>query len=179
MFLEFSTEISQDTHSNGPEYTKLHCKNQWCDRLKLSCQKILLCEDSNIHIKWNIRGNNWAYSTYSLTTCSSLFSDCKHSYWKGRGKERRRNSSLSIWPFCHCSFQIEALGAEDIHYMLVFKGAMYKKALLDYLQNYCFAANSLQQIVIAKGFNEHVLSVIKFEDSSAKFGSIKMLIKKG
>lgn len=57
--------------------------------------------------------------------------------------------------------------------MLVFSEAMYKKALLDYLQNYCFAANSLRQIVIAKGFNEQVLSVIKFEDSSVKFGSIK------
>lgn len=63
--------------------------------------------------------------------------------------------------------------------MQVFNGAMYKKAFLDYLQNYCFAANSLQQIVIAKGFNEHVLSVIKFEGSSVKFGSIKMLIRKG
>lgn len=74
---------------------------------------------------------------------------------------------------------MEALGAEHIPYMLVFNGAMYKKAPLDYMQNYCFAANSLQQIVIAKGFNEHVLSVIKFEDSSVKFGSIKMLIRKG
>lgn len=130
-------------------------------------------------MKYNIRENNWAYSTYPLTTCSLLFSDCTHSYWKGKGKERRRNGSLSIWLFRHCSFQIEALGAEHVRYVLVFNGAMYKKALLDYLQNYCFAANSLQQIVIAKGFNEHVLSVRKFEDRSVKLRSIKMLIKKG
>lgn len=71
------------------------------------------------------------------------------------------------------------LGTEHVHYVLVFNGVTYKKALLDHLQNYCFATNSLQQIVIAKGFNEHGLSVIKFEDSSVKLRSIKSLIRKG
>lgn len=153
MFPEFSTETSQDTHKiqdNGPGYTKLHCKNQWCDRLKLSCQKISLCEDSDIHIKWNIRGNNCLILLTHLLHALYYFLAANTAI--GRGGERRRNASLSIWLFCHCSFQIEALGGEHICYMVVFKGAMYKKALLDYLQNYCFAANSLQQIVIAKGF---------------------------
>lgn len=44
---------------------------------------------------------------------------------------------------------------------------------------YRFAVHSLQQIVIAKGFNEQVLSVIKFKDGSVKLRGIKMLVRKG
>lgn len=70
------------------------------------------------------------------------------------------------------------LGTDRVHWMLVSNGVPHKIALLDHLQNYCFAVNSLQQIAVAKGFNEHVLSVIKFEDRTVKLRSIKMLIRK-
>lgn len=71
------------------------------------------------------------------------------------------------------------LRTEHVHYVLFFSRATYKKALLDHLKNYRFAVHSLQQIVIAKGFNEQVLSVIKFKDGSVKLRGIKMLVRKG
>lgn len=75
---------------------------------------------------------------------------------------------MAGYPYDYFVILVFKLRTEHVRLMLVFSGVPHKKALLDHRQNYCFAVNSLQQIAIAKGFNEHVLSVIKFEDSSVK-----------
>lgn len=93
----------------------------------------------------------------------------------------RRVEEKAIYPYDYFVILVlkqRQLGTEHVHCVLVFNGVTYKKALLDHLQNYCFAVNSLQQIVIAKVFNEHVLSVIKFKDRSVKLRSTKMFVRK-